>query len=111
VPSRGLLLVGALVGIALTCLASLRKLEREHRLLAKLRTAGKALVLDDLSDDERDAAQSLADAGVVGIQQQRLTLKPAAVADFRQKRLRLAISGALGAFLIACLVVFFILHR
>lgn len=110
---RGLFTAAALIAIALACVATLRKLEQERRLLRKLRqlTPGRTLRLDDLSDAEQDAAYSLSDAGVVALEGERITLKPAAVGPFRRKRLRLALSGATGALLLACLVAFLILHR
>jgi hypothetical protein len=111
-PSRGFLTAAALIAIALACIASLRKLQRERRLILKLRSLdpGRALLLDQLTEDERDAAYSLSRAGVLKLDGQRLTLKIAAVATFRRKRLRLALSGAFGALLLACIVAILILH-
>jgi hypothetical protein len=109
---RGLLTAAVLVGIALTSLATLRKLERERRLLRKLRSlTPSSLPLDELSEDERDAARSLAHAGVVTVHLQRLHLKASAVAAFRRKRVRLALSGAFAALLLACLVAILILRH
>jgi hypothetical protein len=124
---RGLALAAALIAIALACLSITRKLERERRLLAKLRrwggrpsgalnsgAAGRpdpGIPLDELSEDERDAAESLATAGVLEIQRQRVSIKTVEMGAFRKKRLRLMVSGGLGAFLIACLVALLILHR
>jgi hypothetical protein len=112
-PSRGFFTAAALIAIALGALASLRKLQRERRLLVKLRSLdpGRALLLDQLSDSERDAAYSLSRAGVLVLDGQRLRVKPAAMATFRRKRLRLALSGFFGALLLACLVAVLILHR
>ena len=117
---RGLALAAALIAIALACLTITRKLERERRLLAKLRNRGSqasggrqtgGISLDELSEDERDAAESLATAGVLEIQHQRVSIKTVELGGFRKKRLRLIVSGGLGAFLIACLVALLILHR
>jgi hypothetical protein len=74
-PGRGLVSAAALIAIALACLTVTRKLERERRLLRKLRKRGAvepgwALPLDELTDDERDAAASLADSGVLEIRKQ-----------------------------------------
>jgi hypothetical protein len=112
-PWRGLLTDAALITIALVSLATLRKLQRERRLLAKLRSLdpARALSVDELTEDERDAAYSLSRAGVLGLHGERLSLKLAAVAAFRRKRLRLALSGFFGALLLACVVALLILHR
>ncbi len=76
-PGRGLVSAAALIAIALACLTVTRKLERERRLLRKLRKRGAvepgwALPLDELTDDERDAAASLADSGVLEIGKQAI---------------------------------------
>ena len=111
-PGRGFASAAALIAIALTCLAITRKLERERRLLAKLRQRGAAgMTLGELSDDERDAAESLAAAGVLDIQHQRATLRTVELGAFRRKRLRLMVLGGFGAFLLACLVALLILRR
>ena len=107
---RGLALAAALIAIALACLTITRKLERERRLLAKLRKRG-GIPLDELSEDERDAAESLAAADVLEIQRQRVSIKIVELGAFRKKRLRLMVTGGFGAFLIACLVALLILHR
>lgn len=88
-------------------------MERERRLLRKLHQLepGRALHLDDLSARERDAAYSLSDAGVLTLQGDRISVKQAALKPFQRKRLRLALSGATGALLLACLVAFLILRR
>ena len=69
---KGLLSAAALIAIALVCLTVTRKLERERRLVAKLRRKGAvepgwALPLEELTDDERDAADSLVASGVLEI--------------------------------------------
>lgn len=111
-PSRGLLTAAALIAIALVCIATLRKLEREQRLLRRLRAlpVGQTLLFDQLTEDERDAARALVRAGVVALAARRLTLKAAEARVFRRKRLRLAISGAFTALLLAGLVAFLILR-
>ena len=115
-PGRGLVSATALVAIALACLTITRKLERERRLLAKLRErAGAApacgVPLDELTDDERDAAESLAAAGVLEIRQRRCALRPVELDRFRRKRLRLVVTGGVGALVLACLVALLILRR
>ena len=109
-PGRGLASAAALIAIALACLTVTRKLERERRLLAKLRRRGE-IPLNELSEDERDAAESLATAGVLEIQRQRVSIKTVELGAFRKKRLRLMVTGGFGAFLLACLVALLILHR
>ncbi len=113
---RGLISATALIVIALACLTVTRKLERERRLLRKLRKLGAvdaawAIDLDELSEDERDAAHSLDAAGVVGIQRKRCFIRPVELGAFRRKRLRLLVMGGFGAFLLACLVAVLILRR
>jgi hypothetical protein len=109
-PGRGLVSAAALIAIALACLTITRKLERERRLLAKLRKRG-GISLDELTEDERDAAESLATAGVLEIQRQRVSIKTVELGAFRKKRLRLVVTGGLGAFLLACLIALLILRR
>jgi hypothetical protein len=115
-PGRGLGSAAALIAIALACLTVTRKLERERRLLARLRRRGAvdangAIALDELTDDERDAAESLAAAGVLEIRQQRCFIRTVELGMFRRKRLRLMLVGGLGAFLLAVLVAVLILRR
>jgi hypothetical protein len=121
-PGRGLVSAAALIAIALACLTITRKLERERLLLAKLRkrggwpsgaiNAGSAgIPLNELTEDERDAAESLATAGVLEIQRQRVSIKTVELGAFRKKRLRLIVTGGLGAFLLACLIALLILRR
>jgi hypothetical protein len=121
-PGRGLASAAALIAIALACLTITRKLERERRLLAKLRKRGAinfgaagippaGVPLDELSEDDRDAAESLATAGILEIQRNRVSIKAVELSAFRKKRLRLMATGGFGAFLLACLVALLILHR
>jgi len=138
--TRGLFSAAALILIALACLSVIRKVERERRLLGKLRKRGAvepgwALPLDELTEDERDAAASLADSGVVeigkqlgGARDQRVPagdslagrsvasrsvvfIRTAALRGFRQKRLRLVVMGGFGALLLVMLVALLILRR
>jgi hypothetical protein len=125
---KGLLSAAVLIVIALACLTVTRKLERERRLLRKLRKRGAvepgwALPLDELTDDERDAAASLADSGVLEIRKQPVPagdslasrsvvfIRSAGLRGFRQKRLRLVVMGGFGALLLAVLVAVLILRR
>ena len=129
-PGKGLVSAAALIAIALACLTVTRKLERERRLLAKLRRKGAvepgwALPLEELNDDERDAADSLAASGVLEIRQQpggptgrpgrpmgqRVHIRPVELGVFRRKRQRLMILGGFGALLLAVLVAVLILRR
>lgn len=111
-PGRGLLAVACLVLIALGCIAVVRTLERERRLLRKLRAhGGNSVLLRDLSDDERDCAKSLAGAGVLTIEQNRCYVRSAELPVFKRKRVRLALSGGLIALILAVVVAVLILHR
>ena len=115
-PGRGLLAVACLVIIALCCISVVRKLERERRLLRKLRThaasdIGSCIQLRDLTEDERDCADSLAAAGVLTIRQNRCYVQPGELPVFRRKRLRLALSGGFAALILALVVAVLILHR
>jgi hypothetical protein len=113
---RGLLALASLVFIALCCISVVRKLERERRLLRKLR-AREAVDIDssvplrDLNEDERDCAQSLATAGVVTIRQNGCFVRASEMPVFRQKRVRLALSGGVAALVLALVVAVLILHR
>lgn len=113
---KGLVLAAALIAIALACLTVTRKLERERHLLTKLRRRGAvdqgtAIALDELTDDERDAAESLAQSGVLEIRQRHCFIRGVELGIFRRKRLRLMVVGGFGAFLLACLVALLILRR
>ena len=115
-PGRGLVSAAALIAIALACLTVTRKLERERRLLRKLRKRGAldaahSIDLDELTEDERDAARSLGAAGVLDIQKRRCFIKPVELGTFRRKRVRLMVLGGFGALLLACLVALLILRR
>ncbi len=115
-PGRGFSTAAALIVIALAALAVSRKLERERRLLRKLKARGaldpqNGLPLDGLSEDERASAESLAAGGVLGIRENRCHIRASELATFRRKRIRLALSGAFGALLLACLVAVLILRR
>jgi hypothetical protein len=115
-PGRGLLAVACLVFIALCCISVVRKLERERRLLRRLRSHraldyGSSVHLQELTDDERDCAESLATAGVLTIWQNRCYLRSAELPVFRRKRVRLALSGALAGLILALTVAVLILHR
>ena len=108
-PGRGLATAAVLILIALTCIAIAKRLERERRLIQKLREKG-GVPLDELDDDERDTANSLRTAGVLRVDQSRGYLEPAGLRSFRNKRVRFALSGALIA-AVLCLVVIYILLR
>ena len=105
------------IAIALACLAITRKLERERRLLAKLRRLGAidsgsaGIPLEQLSEDERDAAASLAATGVLEIVRKCVSIRTVELGTFRRKRVRLMVVGGFGAFLLACLVAVLILRH
>ena len=113
---RGLLAVACLVFIALCCISAVRKLERERRLLRKLRVRGAVdpgspVPLRELTEDERDCAESLAIAGVLTIRQNGCYLRSTEMPVFRRKRVRLALSGGFAALILALVVAVLILHR
>lgn len=115
-PGRGLLAVACLVFIALCCISVVRKLERERRLLGKLRGRGavdadSSVPLRELTDDERDCVQSLALAGVLTIRHNGCYLRSGELPVFRRKRVRLALSGGFAALVLALVVAVLILHR
>ena len=115
-PGRGLLAVACLVFIALCCISVVRKLERERRLLRKLRGRGavdadRSVPLRELSEDERDCAESLAIAGVLTIRQNGCYVRSTEMPVFRRKRVRLALSGGFAALVLALVVAVLILHR
>jgi hypothetical protein len=93
-PGRGLATAGSLILIALLCIASAKRLERERRLIQKVRQRG-AVSLDALSDDERDTAYSLRECGVLRMDQARGYIEPEGLRKFRRKRIRFALTGAL----------------
>jgi hypothetical protein len=114
--SKGLATAATLIVIALACLTVVRKLERERSLLAKLQARGAVdsrndLSLDELSEGERDVAESLAAAGVLSLRQNRCHIRTAELSTFRHRRVRLTLSGALGALVLAGLLAALILHR
>jgi hypothetical protein len=115
-PSRGFATAALLIIVALACLAALRRFERDRRLLGKLHRQRaydfqSGIALDELSPDDRDSAATLAQAGVVSVNRNRCFLMQAQLPLFRQKRTRLALSGAIGALALAVLIAVLILRR
>ena len=115
-PGRGLLTVACLVFLALGCLSVVRRLERERRLLRKLRAcgafdAGTAYPLNDLTEDERDCARSLSTAGVLSLREYGCYVRSGELPLLRRKRVRLALSGGLAALVLAVILAVLILHR
>jgi hypothetical protein len=106
---RGLATAVLLILIALTCVALSKRLERERRLLRKLRSEG-AVALDALTDAERDTAESLRVAGVLRTDGKRGYVQPEGLETFRRKRLRFALSGALIAMFLAAAIVVLLLR-
>jgi hypothetical protein len=64
-----------------------------------------------LSEDERDAAASLAATGVLEIVRKCVSIRTVELGTFRRKRVRLMVVGGFGAFLLACLVAVLILRH
>jgi CHASE1-domain containing sensor protein len=109
-PSRGLVAAAALIGVALTALATLRKWERERRLLGRLRQA-ETVAMDRLSEEERYTAQMLQHRGVVRIRGRQVQVDPDQYAAFRARHLRAILSGACIGLVLATLVVVVVLRR
>ena len=115
-PGRGFATALLLILIALACLAGMRRIERDRRLMARLRKAQafdprNAVALRLLTPDEQDSAASLAQAGVVAIDQNRCYIVQSQVSMFRRKRARVTIAGAFFALLLAVFVAVLILRR
>ncbi|MGE0583411.1 MAG: hypothetical protein AB7P31_14910 [Steroidobacteraceae bacterium] len=113
---RGFATAAVLAMIVLACSAVARRLGRERGLIAALRARGAidaahALPLESLGDAEREAADVLRAAGVVAVTRGRCHLVAPALAPFRRKRLRLALTGAVAIALLAAGVVAFVLAR
>jgi hypothetical protein len=98
---RGFFTAVCLILIALTCIAFAKRIERERRLLRKLRENDGKVSFADLTDDERDTAESLRAAGVLRTDGRRGYVQPDALQVFKQKRIRFALSGALVALILA----------
>jgi hypothetical protein len=109
VAGRGFATAVSLIVIALTCIAFAKRIERERRLLRKLRENEGTISFDALTDDERDTAESLSHAGVLRKDRHRRYVYPEGLRNFKRKRLRLAISGAVGALLLALVIAFILL--
>jgi spore maturation protein SpmB len=115
-PGRGFATALLLILIALACVAGVRRIERDRRLLAKLRVHGAlgpetALRLDRLNTDERDCAENLTRAGVLSLSGNRVYIVQSQAGAFRRRRTRLALSGALIALILAVFVAVLILRR
>lgn len=113
---RGFATASLLILIALACSAVARRLEKERRLIAKLRSRqacdpSRAIRVNELSDDERHTVSGLTQAGVLRGHGNARYLELTALASFRLKRVLLALSGALAALAVAALVAFLILKR
>ena len=107
---RGFATAVFLILIALTCIAFAKRMERERRLLQKLRENNGTVSLDELTDDERDTAETLREAGVLRKDRNRGYVQPEGLKTFKQKRVRFALSGALAALLLAVIVAFILLR-
>jgi hypothetical protein len=110
-PGRGLLTVACLVLIALVCLSALRRLEREWRLLSRLRRANRGeMALAQLAPLDQLSARSLAEAGVVSLADGYCRLNDEGLRTFRTRRMRVLIAGGVGGALLAVLVAITLLH-
>ena len=73
--------------------------------------AGSSVPLRELTEDERDCAESLAIAGVLTIRHDGCYLRSTEMPVFRRKRVRLVLSGGFAALVLALVVAVLILHR
>src|SRR5262245_37993546 len=112
---RGLATAALLILVALTCLAIVKRLEGERRMIRKLRElratdTGKAIPLNDLDDEQRDTLERLRAAGVIRMDRTRGYINPEALRTFKGKRMRFALTGGLFAALLAIAIAYIILH-
>jgi hypothetical protein len=107
---RGFATAVLLILIALTCIAFAKRMERERRLLQKLREHDGQVSFDDLTEDERDTAELLREAGVLRKDGKRGYVRPEGLKTFQRKRLRFALSGALGALMLGAIVAYALLR-
>jgi len=102
---RGFATAATLILIALASLTVSRRLDRERRLIRKLKAldaGGKSFIdTDGLSRDEQDTAETLVAAGVLRANGASMQLDTLALARFQGRRFRLAVGGALAALLLA----------
>ena len=113
---RGFATAVVLTLIALACGAVARRLERERRLVAALRARGAidaahAIPLDALGDAERYAVEEWRSAGVGVGARVRCDVMCTALAPFKRKRVRLALTAVIAAVLLAVGLVALILAR
>jgi hypothetical protein len=113
---RGFATALLLILVALACLAGVRRVERDRRLMSKLRGARafdlhSAVPLSGLSPDDRDSTAGLAQAGVVAIEQNRCYIVQSQLTMFRRKRTRVVLATGFVALMIAVLVIVLILRR
>ncbi len=107
---RGFATALLLILVALACLAGMRRVERDRRLMAKLRAARafdpqSGMPLSRLTPDDQDSAASLAEAGVVAIDRSRCYIVESRLTMFRRKRTRVVLAGAFTALVLAILAV------
>jgi hypothetical protein len=112
---RGFFTAACLILIALTCIAIAKRLERERRLLARLRSIQAfdpehAVSLDRLNDEERDAAHVLADAGVLRVEGNRCYIRQVELKSFRRRRVRVVLVGATAALVLGVIIFVAILR-
>jgi hypothetical protein len=113
---RGFATVVVLSIIALACIVTARRLEREKRLLAKFRKQdafdmARAIRVDQLTEDEKDVVKGLTAAGVLRGRGNARYIERTGLSAFRRKRIVLAITSALAALLVAVFTSFVILQR
>jgi hypothetical protein len=97
---RGFATAALLILVALTCIAIVKRLESERRMIRRLRQirAGdeaRPISLEGLSEVERDTLERLRRAGVLRMERNRGYIDPDALRSYKSKRVRFALGGAL----------------
>ncbi len=107
--SRGLATLFVLVLLALACIAMLRRMERERRVIRDLRNraafdAARAVRGRDWSQDDHDTADQLTDAGIVQTVGGARYLDRAQYDAWRRRRTRVVMGSAVGVVLLVIIV-------
>lgn len=107
--SRGLATLFVLVLLALACIAMLRRMDRERRVIRELRNraafdATHAVRGRDWSPDDQDTADQLTDAGIVQTVGGARYLDRAQYDAWRRRRTRVVLGSAAGVAILAIVV-------
>jgi len=113
--SRGLATLFVLILLALACIAMLRRVERERRVIRELRNraafdAARAVRGKSWSPDDHDTADELTDAGIVETVGGARFLNRARYDAWRRRRTRLALGSVVAVALVLALVGIIVLR-